>query len=167
MEAHERPAHDPPGTSSVPPTIVIVHRKERRSKCTIEPLKGRGDFRIVRYPLSREIAVSNYVRLSLDGPPLGPKDARRGLLVLDATWRLVKPMERDFADVEPRSLPAAVSAYPRSSKISPDPEGGLATIEALYLAYFLLGRERAGLLDHYRWGEEFLRINSQLVGPAE
>jgi hypothetical protein len=37
-------------------------------------------------------------------------------------------------------------------------------VEALYVAYHLLGRETTGLFDHYRWGEEFLRLND-LTAP--
>jgi len=32
-------------------------------------------------------------------------------------------------------------------------------LEALYIAYRVLGRPTEGLLDHYRWAEEFLRLN--------
>jgi len=54
------------------------------------------------------------------------------------------------------------TAYPRVSKTYDDPAGGLATVEALYAAYRLLGRPTEGLLDHYRWAEEFLRRNGWL-----
>jgi pre-rRNA-processing protein TSR3 len=37
----------------------------------------------------------------------------------------------------------------------------LASVEALYAAYHILGRPTAGLLDHYRWAEAFLRLNGQ------
>jgi len=40
----------------------------------------------------------------------------------------------------------------------------LASIEALYAAYRLLGRDTNGLLDHYRWADEFLRLNAELFG---
>jgi hypothetical protein len=33
-------------------------------------------------------------------------------------------------------------------------------VEALYLAYHILGRPTDGLLDSYRWAEEFLRANA-------
>jgi hypothetical protein len=32
-------------------------------------------------------------------------------------------------------------------------------VEALFVAYHVLGRPTAGLLDHYRWAAEFLRLN--------
>ena len=73
-------------------------------------------------------------------------------------------MERDFRDVPPRSLHGYRTAYPRRSKRNTDPDEGLASVEALFLAYHILGRPTHGLLDHYRWAEEFLRINEM---PAE
>jgi len=45
------------------------------------------------------------------------------------------------------------------SKPGTDPDNGLATIEAVFLAYRILGRPTDGLLDQYRWAEEFLRLN--------
>ena len=68
-------------------------------------------------------------------------------------------MERAFQEVPPRSLHGYRTAYPRVSKLGTDPDNGLASVEALYLAYHLLGRPTAGLLDHYRWAVEFLRLN--------
>lgn len=92
---------------------------------------------------------------------LSDADKDSGLLVLDGTWRWVEPMERLTASVPVRSLPALTTTYPRSSKVSEDPDGGLATIEAIYAAYRLLGRETTSLFDHYRWGAEFIERNQQ------
>jgi pre-rRNA-processing protein TSR3 len=68
-------------------------------------------------------------------------------------------MTRDFLDVPPRSLHGYRTAYPRISKLGTDPENGLASVEALVVAYHILGRPTEGLLDHYHWAEEFLRLN--------
>jgi pre-rRNA-processing protein TSR3 len=81
--------------------------------------------------------------------------------VLDATWRLAEKMEKSFADIEPRSLPSWETAYPRISKMNHDPGGGLATIEAIFVAYHLLERETAGLLDAYYWRDLFLKKNAR------
>lgn len=142
-----------------PPTLVVVHRKERRDKCSVEPLRGRPDFSFVNYPTARIVPTEGYVRLALEGPMLEPADAHLGLLILDATWRLAEKMTRDYGHVPPRRLPSWKTAYPRVSKLSEDPSQGLATIEAIYLAYHILGRETAGLLAEYRWRDEFLRLN--------
>ena len=103
--------------------------------------------------------LSHYVRLAPEGPALTAADADRGLLVLDGSWRWAEVMTRSFAHVPPRSLRGFRTAYPRVSKLFHDPDHGLATVEALYIAYRILGRSTEGLLDHYYWREEFLRAN--------
>jgi pre-rRNA-processing protein TSR3 len=102
---------------------------------------------------------NDYVRLSADGPDLTPADAGSGLLLLDGSWRRSESMTRAYHHVPPRSLHGFKSAYPRVSKKGTDPANGLASVEALFLAYHILGRSTEGLLDHYRWSEEFLRLN--------
>ena len=59
----------------------------------------------------------------------------------------------------PRSLSGYRTAYPRVSKRGSDPDNGLASIEALYLAYHILGRPTDELLDSYRWAAEFVALN--------
>jgi pre-rRNA-processing protein TSR3 len=145
----------------VPETIIVVHPRERRAKCTVQALRNRQGFVFYKHPRIPQY-LAGYVRLGLGGPLLSPADAQSGLLVLDGTWRWVEPMERLTASVPVRSLPPLVTAYPRSSKVSEDPEGGLATIEALYAAYRILGRDTSALLDHYRWGQEFIELNRQI-----
>lgn len=142
-----------------PPTIIIVHPRERRSKCSVEPLRGRTDFIFWTYPERGSESLADYVRLGFGGPLLSSDDADRGLVLLDGTWRRAAVMERDFADLPVRSLPAWKTAYPRVSKTFDDPSEGLATIEALFAAWTILGRDTTGLLDHYRWAEQFLELN--------
>lgn len=145
-----------------PPTIIVVHPKERRSKCSVNPLRGRDRFVFWNYPNHGTESLSGYVRLGFGGPVISEADADSGLLILDGTWRWAEAMERDFAEVPVRSLPVIETAYPRVSKTYDDPLGGLATIEALFAAYHLLGRPTAGLLDDYHWADEFLERNRDL-----
>jgi pre-rRNA-processing protein TSR3 len=72
-------------------------------------------------------------------------------------------MAKAFLDVPPRSLRGYRTAYPRVSKPGTDPDNGLASVEALFVAYHILGRPTEGLLDHYRWAEEFLRLNQLTI----
>jgi rRNA small subunit aminocarboxypropyltransferase len=146
-----------------PPTIIVVHPKERASKCTVAPLKGREGFVFWKFPQRGRESLDNYVRLGLGGPLLSPDDADQGLLVLDGTWKFAEKMEREFAGVPIRGLPAWKTAYPRISKLYEDPHEGLATIEALYAAYVQLGRSTASLLDHYHWKEAFLDLNRDRI----
>jgi pre-rRNA-processing protein TSR3 len=147
------------GMPDFPPTIIVVHPRERRKKCTVAPLRGKQGFVFWKYPQRGSESLAEYVRLGLGGPRLSAADADSGLLILDGTWRLAEAMARDFDHVPVRSLPPIQTAYPRTSKLFVDPSEGLATIEALYVAYREMNRDCAGLLDDYRWKEEFLRIN--------
>ena len=106
--------------------------------------------------------MEGYFRLGMGGPIISESDQAAGMLVLDGTWRLAEKMEKFFLELPVRSLPQVETAYPRVSKITADPLGGLATIEAIYAAHRLLGRSVQGLLDHYHWAEAFLERNPSL-----
>ncbi len=153
----------PPTVS--PPTHIVVHPKERRAKCTVEPLRGDSRFVFHRFP-HRPKDLCEYVRLGLGGPLLTADDAGFGLLILDGTWRWTAQMEREFAEVPVRTLPLMQTAYPRTSKLFEDPAAGLATIEAVYAALRILGRDTSGVLDHYSWRDEFLARNSAVFADC-
>lgn len=143
-----------------PPTIIVRHPKENPKKCSVIPLKGRADVVFLNYPARQPPELAGYVRLAAEGPELSASDAAGGILLLDGSWRWAEAMERDYRHVPPRALHGWRTAYPRVSKLGTDPGNGLASIEALYLAHHILGRPTAGLLDGYRWAEEFLRANN-------
>jgi pre-rRNA-processing protein TSR3 len=146
-------------TMDHPPTVIVRHPNENPRKCSVLPLRGRPDIVFLNYPVKHRPDLTGYVRLAADGPPLSAADAGAGVLLLDGSWRWAEAMTRDFADVPPRSLSGWTTAYPRVSKLGTDPDNGLASVEALFLAYHILGRPTAGLLDHYRWAEEFRQAN--------
>jgi pre-rRNA-processing protein TSR3 len=151
-----------------PPTFVLRHRRENLKKCSLRGLEPRPDFRFFTYPTSQLPDLRGYILLALDGPPLTAADSSKGLFLLDATWRHAVKM-RQYVDrqvagqgveLEIRSIPAGYrTAYPRRQDDCPDPEEGLASVEALYIAYRILGRDTATLLDTYHWKEEFLEKN--------
>jgi pre-rRNA-processing protein TSR3 len=146
-------------SSSYPPTVIVRHPAENPRKCSVLPLRGREDILFLGYPVRNPPALEGYIRLAAEGPALSATDAGAGILVLDGSWRWAGAMEREFLAVPPRSLSGWKTAYPRVSKLGTDPDNGLASIEALFVAYHLLGRPTAGLLEHYHWAEEFLRVN--------
>lgn len=115
--------------------------------------------RFYTYPVARPLALEGYVRLAADGPALSAADAEAGILLLDGSWSWADKMTRAYEHITPRSLRGYPTAYPRVAKRGTDPDNGLASIEALYLAYWLLGRPTEGLLQHYRWADDFLRLN--------
>ena len=148
-----------------PPTVVIRHRRENLKKCSLRGLESREDFIFLSYPYTALPDLRNYILLTIDAPPLTPLDASLGLLVLDATWRLADKMYRSLPShlFLYRSLPSHYrTAYPRRQEDCPDPTRGLASVEAIYLSYYLLQRDVSGLLDGYYWKEEFLKTNNNL-----
>lgn len=144
-----------------PPTIIIREPNEHTHKCSIYPIKGKRDDVIFHtWPVNLKSEwTEQYIRLAPDGPELSKADCDKGILLLDASWRRAKPMVRAYEEIEPRSLNGYVTAFPRVSKLGTDPDNGLASIEALFIAYQILGRPTDQLLDHYRWQTEFLRLN--------
>ena len=151
-----------------PPTVIVVHPRENRKKCSVEPLRGRPGFEFSQFRSNSPATLpeGQYVRLGIGGPVLSPADNHLGLLVLDGTWRWAEAMEAQYQHVPVRSLPPWKTAYPRVSKVFEDPATGLATIEAIWLAYWCLGRDTTGLLDQYHWGAHFLELNRPFLQPV-
>ena len=146
--------------TAYPKTIIVVHKSEKAKKCSVAPLRGNPEFDFYRFPGSARPNLENYVRLGMGGPELGAAEMEKGLLVLDGTWRRAAAMEKEYRHVPVRTLPSGWrTAYPRVSKVTQDPDHGLATIEAIFAALSILGRDTAGLLDHYHWQEQFLALN--------
>lgn len=150
-----------------PLTVIVRHPRENPRKCSIVPLRGRSDLIFVNYPARPTHSLEAYVRLAAEGAPLTAGDADRGLLILDGSWRWAEKMNESFVEVPPRSLSGYVTAYPRVSRMGTDPSNGLATVEALFIAYHILGRPRSGILDHYRWASEFLRLNEEAISDKQ
>lgn len=146
-----------------PPTIILRHRKENLKKCSLRGLEGRSDFQFFTYPKDPLPDLSGYFLLTLDAPTLGDADKNLGIFLIDGTWNYAEVMERQLPKphrFERRSLPSCFfTAYPRRQEDCADPSRGLASVEALFLAYSTLGRNTEGLLDRYYWKEEFLRKN--------
>jgi pre-rRNA-processing protein TSR3 len=147
-------------------TLILRHQRENLKKCSLRGLEGNPEFRFLTYPRTDLPDLSNYVLLALDGEPLSPKDKDQGIFLLDATWRYAQKM-RSFVEkiagttLKTRSIPSGFkTAYPRSQSDCPDPEAGLASIEALYIAFWLSGRDPSTLLNHYHWKEDFLAKNN-------
>jgi pre-rRNA-processing protein TSR3 len=145
--------------STFPITVIIRHPRENPRKCSVLPLRGRPDILFLKHPVPEPPDLGGYVRLAAEGPELSAADAGCGLLLLDGSWRWAEVMNQSFLQVPARSLGGFQTAYPRVSKLGTDPDNGLASVEALFLAYHILGRPTDGLLAHYRWREEFLKRN--------
>ncbi len=145
------------------PTVILRHRKENLKKCSLRGLESEENFHFLRYPTQVLPDLQHYLLLTMGAPVLSREDAHLGIFLIDATWRYASQMENNISLPESlahRSLPTHYqTAYPRYQTGCPVPEQGLASIEALYLAFHLTGRPVEGLLDRYHWKEEFLRKN--------
>jgi pre-rRNA-processing protein TSR3 len=145
--------------------ILIVHDPRAPvKKCSITALRGMEGVRFVPLRGNTRVHAGRRIWLHPEGEDLGPADRGLGLLLIDCTWRRVPSLARRIdGDLLPRRLPKLVTVYPRRSKLTPDPEQGLASVEALYAAVALLDAPRPDLLAHYRWADEFLAANPRLA----
>ncbi len=144
------------------PTIIIRHRKENLKKCSLNGLEKDKNFNFYTYPKDILPDLSGYILLKMDAPILTLDDHQKSLLLIDSTWKYLEKILKIIPkNIEFRSLPKNfISAYPRKQTMCPDPKYGLASIEALYLAYMITNRSTKNLLDSYFWKEKFLKINS-------
>ncbi|HEB51889.1 MAG TPA: hypothetical protein ENI87_01410 [bacterium] len=142
------------------PTTVIRHPKERVRKCSLRFLHDRPEMTFLRGKPDLRFDATGFVLLAVDAEPLSLQDRGHPLLLLDSTWRWLPQLQQCVVG-QPlrRSIPGGLrTAYPRVSKLFADPTGGLASIEALYVARKLLGDDDPTLLDGYHWQQEFLAI---------
>lgn len=142
-------------------TIIVRHRRENLRKCSLKGLENHPDLRFFTYPLQQLPDLRSYVLLEIGAPVLSIEDQAYGLLLLDGTWELTKTMRKILpSTILSRSLPARFkTAYPRKQTGCPDPNQGLASVEALYVAHTILKRSTEGILKHYYWEKEFLKNN--------
>ena len=165
--------------SSEQSTLILRHRKERLSKCSLKGLEGCAELRFFSYPNALPVLFEGMKRsqsitlLSPRGEPLSALDAARPLLLLDATWRLADKMEKAVSSsasqahitLLARALPTTLrTAYRRRQTDCPVSMSGLSSAEALFSAQLILHRPSIAL-NHYRWKEEFLRVNFHILQP--
>ncbi len=147
-------------------TVILRHRKENLKKCSLRGLEDRPDFKFFTYPKSFPENLEGYFLLCMEGEELSEKDKDMGIFLIDGTWKLAEKMYRNlpyYPDLKKRSLPKSFkTAYPRIQTGCLDPERGLASIEALYAAFFILGRSTEGILNYYPFQKQFLTINQVL-----
>ena len=152
---------------------IYVRRGEAAAKCTIRPLRGTAGLSFHAWPPRAEtMPPEGALVLAPGGAPLGPGDAGVPLVLLDASWRHAAKMlnelqRRSRGGLATRALPGGWrTAYPRRAKSGSDPDGGLATVEALYAALATVGSPLLSrdLLAHYAFAEEFLALNEGMPG---
>jgi len=143
------------------PTVIWRHRRENLQKCSLRGLESRDDFRFYTYPSDPLPCLDNYFMLDFSAPLLSIEDQDKGIFLIDGTWAYADKMAAQLTLFPvKRSLPShLVTAYPRKQTKCIDPLRGLASIEALFVAYTILGRPTEGLLDQFYWKDLFLERN--------
>ena len=145
---------------------ILYHPKERLSKCTLRPLWGRSDLSLTTWPATGAIP-EHALLLHVDGRPVTTADRGRTLLLVDGTWRQALRMGKHLTHFETRCIAGFRTAFPRKSKLWADPDGGLASSEALYAAALCMGEPDAGWLEGYYWREEFLARNRDYIARLQ
>ena len=133
------------------PTVILRHKKENKNKCSLKGLEQRQDFSFYTYPKDSLPDLNGYFLLDLSGEPLSDKDLDMGIFLIDGTWKYASIMADKIKDIKvvKRRIPKRYfTAYPRKQTGCIEPEFGLASIEALYLAYRAMGKDTTGLLDN-------------------
>lgn len=147
------------------PTIILRHRKENLKKCSLRGLETREDLCFLTYPLDPMPILKEQIILVMDAPPLTQNDQGHGLFLIDGTWKYAEVMQRQVqGQYIERSIPLHFrTSYPRKQTGCADPNRGLASVEALFIAYHILGYNTEGLLDYYYWKKPFLKLNPSLL----
>ena len=150
-----------------PRSILLRLGKESLRKCSLTPLRRRNDLPIdwIDFKFGDEVDVGEATLLHHEGDLLSPADVSRPLLLIDSSWRDLSRVLKGVRGVlHKRSLPDdLVTAYPRRSSTYKDPVNGLASIEALYAAWKLLGYSEESLLQGYYWREIFFELNPTML----
>lgn len=148
---------------------IIIDHGETANKCTITPLRDRSDFRF--FPVFGENPLgplSAPILLHPDGQCLTRFDRTTpipALASIDCVWRRLPKILSRLSWVNTPAVLAKipdgfVTAYPRVGKPSTEPSGGLATVEAIFLAAALLGNWDVSLLSRYYFARVFVERNA-------
>ena len=149
---------------------ILVDKSESVTKCTILPLEYRADFEIRRFtrnrpiaPLSGDFLLHPEGRLLTSPADVSPQVGKISLI--DCNWRrlggILDHLERPWPELV-RIPEDFVTAYPRRNKQGLDPENGLATIEALFIAAAFCGVWDETLLKEYYFAPRFLEMNKDI-----
>lgn len=147
-------------------TFILRHRKENLKKCSLRGLEKKENFCFLTYPKVTYVDHPNLIVLSHNAKPLSKED-KGSLLLLDGTWKHAESMQKQLVVPSSacfRSIPDSFrTAYPRRQEEWIDPSIGLASIEALYLALYIMGKNVEHLLENYHWKESFLAKNREAL----
>ena len=88
--------------------------------------------------------------------------ATKGICVIDCSWAKFQDLHLDLHKIETRSLPFMVAVNP----VNFGKAYKLSCAEAFAACLFLGGFEKESrfIMDHFKWGEHFFKVNEELFG---
>jgi pre-rRNA-processing protein TSR3 len=88
--------------------------------------------------------------------------AKKGICVIDCSWAKFEELHLDLHKIETRSLPFMVAVNP----VNFGKAYKLSCVEAFAACLYLGGFEKESkfILDHFKWGEHFFKVNEELFG---
>ena len=88
--------------------------------------------------------------------------AKKGICVIDCSWAKFEEMHLDLHKIETRSLPFMVAVNP----VNFGKAYKLSCVEAFAACLYLGGFEKESrfIMDHFKWGEHFFKVNEELFG---
>jgi hypothetical protein len=150
--------------------IIISRDKRIEKKCTLYPLRERSDFSFRTRHNVGEFS-QNSILLFPDGVPLTSdmvikiknhvtEKSKLEIVLIDSRWKKTKGV----LDLLPPIRKVSLKGYTTGAKRrDPPPKGGLASVEALYLASKYFGKPDHTLLENYHFRERFFEINGLKV----
>ena len=87
---------------------------------------------------------------------------KKGICVIDCSWAKFEELHLDLHKIETRSLPFMVAVNP----VNFGKAYKLSCVEAFAACLYLGGFEKESkfILDHFKWGEHFFKVNEELFG---
>ena len=87
--------------------------------------------------------------------------AKKGICVIDCSWAKFEELHLDLHKIETRSLPFMVAVNP----VNFGKAYKLSCVEAFAACLFLGGFEKEAkfIMDHFKWGEHFFKVNEELL----
>ena len=88
--------------------------------------------------------------------------SKKGICVIDCSWAKFNELHLDLHKIETRSLPFMVAVNP----VNFGKAFKLSCAEAFAACLFLGGFEKEArfIMDHFKWGAHFFKINEELFG---
>ena len=88
--------------------------------------------------------------------------SKKGICVIDCSWAKFEELHLDLHKIETRSLPFMVAVNP----VNFGKAYKLSCVEAFAACLYLGGFEKESkfILDHFKWGEHFFKVNEELFG---